>query len=103
MILATHSIGKRFGGLQALSQISIEVSEGEILGLIGPNGAGKTTFFNVINGVYAPDEGQILFRDEPVGGMPPYRLARRGMARTHQIVQPLDELTVQAQAFDMGY
>lgn len=94
VILQTISIGKRFGGLQALSQISIEVGEGEILGLIGPNGAGKTTFFNVINGVFAPDDGQVLFRDEPVGGMPPYRLARRGMARTHQIVQPLDELTV---------
>lgn len=94
MILKTVNLGKHFGGLQALSEVSIEVGEGEILGLIGPNGAGKTTFFNVINGIYAPDTGEVFFREELVSGLPPYALAQRGLARTHQIVQPLDELTV---------
>lgn len=64
------------------------------MGLIGPNGAGKTTLFNVINGVYGPDEGKIIFRDEDVSGKAPYELARRGLARTHQIVRPLNDLTV---------
>jgi branched-chain amino acid transport system ATP-binding protein len=95
MILQTLGVGKRFGGLQALSQITLDLPEGEILGLIGPNGAGKTTLFNVLNGVFAPEEGRVLFLGEDVTGRRPYHLARMGMARTHQIVQPLADLTVQ--------
>ncbi len=95
MILQVQNITKRFGGLQALSNVSFDVSEGQILGLIGPNGAGKTTLFNVINGVYRPEEGRIIFRNQDVTGKKPYQLARMGMARTHQIVRPLRDLTVQ--------
>jgi len=94
MILQIQNISKQFGGLQALSQVTIDLPEGEILGLIGPNGAGKTTLFNVINGVYAPTEGRVIFLDQDVTARKPYRLAKLGMARTHQIVQPLNELTV---------
>lgn len=94
MILAIQNISKRFGGLQALSDVNFEIEDGEILGLIGPNGAGKTTLFNVINGVYSPEGGRILFRGEDVTGKKPYEMAHRGMARTHQIVKPLNELSV---------
>jgi branched-chain amino acid transport system ATP-binding protein len=62
--------------------------------LIGPNGAGKTTLFNVINGIYSPEEGRVIFRDMDVTGKKPYQLARLGLARTHQIVRPLNDLTV---------
>ena len=98
MILQVQGVTKRFGGLQALTQVSVDLPAGQILGLIGPNGAGKTTLFNVINGVYTPDEGKVIFRGQDVTGAPPYRLARMGMARTHQIVQPLNELTVRKYA-----
>ncbi len=94
MILNVSKVVKRFGGLQALTDVSFDLPEGQILGLIGPNGAGKTTLFNVINGVYAPDEGQVFFRGKNVTGKKPYHLARMGLARTHQIVRPLNELTV---------
>jgi branched-chain amino acid transport system ATP-binding protein len=94
MILKAESISKNFGGLQALREVSFELPTGEILGLIGPNGAGKTTLFNVINGVFPPTSGKIIFQDEDVTGKKPYQLARRGLARTHQIVKPLSDLTV---------
>jgi branched-chain amino acid transport system ATP-binding protein len=94
MMLQVTDIVKRFGGLQALTEVSFELPERQILGLIGPNGAGKTTLFNVINGIYAPDEGRVVFRGKDVTGRKPYHLARMGLARTHQIVRPLQELTV---------
>jgi len=94
MILQVSGVSKRFGGLQALLHVTFDLPEGQIMGLIGPNGAGKTTLFNVINGVYAPDEGKVIFRDEDVSGKAPYELARRGLARTHQIVRPLNDLTI---------
>lgn len=94
MILQIQGITKRFGGLQALTDVQIDIPEGEILGIIGPNGAGKTTLFNVINGVYSPDAGRISFLGHDVTSLPSYRRAKLGMARTHQIVQPLNELTV---------
>ncbi len=94
MILQVRSVSKRFGGLLALDKVSFEVQEGEIFGVIGPNGAGKTTLFNVINGIYPPQEGQVIFRGENVTGLPPFKLARRGIARTHQVVRPLGELSV---------
>ena len=94
MILQVNNVSKAFGGLQALLNVSFELPQGQILGLIGPNGAGKTTLFNAINGVYPPEKGQILLNGEDVTGMKPYYLARRGLARTHQIVRPLNDLTV---------
>jgi branched-chain amino acid transport system ATP-binding protein len=94
MILEIQNISKHFGGLLALDKVSFAVQEGEIRGIIGPNGAGKTTMFNVINGVYPPQAGKVIFRGEDVTGLPPYEVAKRGIARTHQIVRPLGELTV---------
>jgi len=94
ILLSVQGITKRFGGLQALTQVTFDLPSGQILGLIGPNGAGKTTLFNTINGVYPPNEGRIIFRGSDMTGAKPYRLARMGLARTHQIVRPLNELTV---------
>lgn len=94
MILEVQNVTKRFGGLIALDRVSLSVHEGEILGLIGPNGAGKTTLFNVINGVYPPQEGRVVFQGQDITGHPPYAIARRGIARAHQVVRPLNELTV---------
>jgi branched-chain amino acid transport system ATP-binding protein len=94
VLLSVQGVTKRFGGLQALTQVTFDLPEGQILGLIGPNGAGKTTLFNAINGVYPPEEGRIIFREKDVTTMKTYHHARMGMARTHQIVQPLNELTV---------
>ncbi len=94
MILEIHDVSKNFGGLEALRDVSLSVPEGEILGLIGPNGAGKTTLFNVVNGIYPPSKGEVHFLSEKVTSKAPYHMAKMGMARTHQIVQPLEELTV---------
>ncbi len=94
ILLQVLGVTKRFGGLQALTQVTFDLPEGQILGLIGPNGAGKTTLFNIVNGVYKPDEGRIVFRGQDVTGKRPYHIANMGMARTHQIVRPLNELTV---------
>jgi branched-chain amino acid transport system ATP-binding protein len=94
VLLSVQGVTKRFGGLQALTNVTFDLPEGQILGLIGPNGAGKTTLFNAINGVYPPEEGRIIFRDKDVTSIKTYSHARMGMARTHQIVQPLNELTV---------
>ncbi len=94
MILKVQDVSRYFGGLLALDQVAFSVQAGEILGIIGPNGAGKTTLFNVINGVYAPQKGRVIFRDEEITGLPPFKIARRGIARTHQIVRPLGELSV---------
>jgi len=94
MLLQVQGVTKRFGGLQALTQVTFDLPQGQIFGLIGPNGAGKTTLFNTINGVYHPEEGRILFRGKDVTQMHSYHLAKMGMARTHQIVRPLNELSV---------
>lgn len=94
MILQISGVSKNFGGLQALSDVTVDLPEGQILGLIGPNGAGKTTLFNVISGVYSPSAGRVTFRGEDITGMKPYFIAHRGIARTHQIVRPLKDLTV---------
>lgn len=93
-LLEVSGVSKRYGGVQAVHELSFTVQHGEILGLIGPNGAGKSTVFNLINGVHPPDEGRIVFEDHDITGEPPYRVARHGLARTHQIVQPLTGMTV---------
>ncbi len=94
MLLQVQDITKRFGGLQALTDVTFDLPEGQILGLIGPNGAGKTTLFNVLNGVFPPDKGRVIFRGEDITGLPPYEVARRGIARAYQVVRPLNDLTV---------
>lgn len=94
IILQVQRVSKRFGGLQALSNVTFDLPQGQILGLIGPNGAGKTTLFNCINGIYPPEEGRVIFQGQDITGWKPYHVARLGLARTHQIVQPLNELTV---------
>jgi branched-chain amino acid transport system ATP-binding protein len=94
VVLSAEDVSKRFGGLQALSNVTFAVEEGQILGLIGPNGAGKTTLFNILNAVYRPDGGRVVYRGRDIHGLRPYDVARLGIARTHQIVRPLNELTV---------
>jgi branched-chain amino acid transport system ATP-binding protein len=76
-----------FGGLTALQDITFEVNRGEIYAIIGPNGAGKTTLFNCVNGIYKPDEGTIRFKDHPIDGLKPDRVARLGIARTFQNIE----------------
>jgi branched-chain amino acid transport system ATP-binding protein len=93
-LLEVEGLSKRFGGLQAVEGLAFGVGEGEILGLIGPNGAGKSTVFNLINGVFAPDRGRVAFGGADITGERPFRIARRGLARTHQIVQPFAAMTV---------
>lgn len=94
MILKVENVTKRFGGLVALNKVSFTLEKGEILGIIGPNGAGKTTLFNVICGVYSPEEGRIIFNDVDITGLPSFKITRLGIARTHQVVKPLNDLTV---------
>src|SRR6185312_13702365 len=93
-LLELEQVNKRFGGLHAVRDLSFSVGKGEIVGLIGPNGAGKTTLFNLINGVLAADTGRIVFNGNNIVGQKPYAIARQGLARTHQIVQPLTNMSV---------
>jgi ABC-type branched-subunit amino acid transport system ATPase component len=93
-VLELSGLSKRFGGLQALSEISLAVAPGEVLGLIGPNGAGKSTLVSCITGVLRIDGGSIRFEDSDIHGLSPHRRARRGIARTFQKVRLADQLTV---------
>lgn len=93
-LLELKGVTKRFRGLEALSDINLSLKTGEIVGLIGPNGAGKTTLVNVITGVHTADAGTITFNGVPITGMRPDRIARLGMARTFQVVQPFPAMTV---------
>lgn len=94
MTLVVEHLTKRFGGLVAVNDVSFDLRQGEILGLIGPNGSGKTTVFNLISGVFPPDSGRIRLQDREITAKPPYDIAHAGIARTHQIVQPLSDLSV---------
>jgi len=86
-LLEARNIEKRFGGLTALSGVSLSIHRGEIYGLIGPNGAGKTTLFNVITGVYVPDSGSFLFDGRELNGCKPHRVVQQGIARTFQNIR----------------
>lgn len=86
-LLKVNGLSKSFGGVHAVRDVSFSVEAGQIYSVIGPNGAGKTTLFNLITGVYTPDSGSIHLRDEPIQGVPPDRLASRGVARTFQNLQ----------------
>jgi branched-chain amino acid transport system ATP-binding protein len=93
-LLELTEVSKRFGGLVAVSKVSFQLEEGEILGIIGPNGAGKTTLFNTLTGFYQPDGGEIRFRGENLLHLKPHQICQRGMVRTFQIVKPFLQLTV---------
>jgi branched-chain amino acid transport system ATP-binding protein len=93
-VLQLQNVARRFGGLQAVQNLSLSIGSGEILGLIGPNGAGKTTLVNVITGVHRASSGRVIFEGRDITRLAPYQTARIGIARTFQIVQPFPELTV---------
>ncbi len=86
-LLEANGIAKRFGGLQALSGVSFAIAKGEIYGLIGPNGAGKTTLFNVLTGIYPPDDGFFVLHKKNISGLKPDQIAKAGIARTFQNIR----------------
>ena len=92
-LLVASAITKRFGGVQALTDVSFSIREGEIYGLIGPNGAGKTSLFNVLTGIYPPDGGAFVFGGKPLAGLKPNDVADRGIARTFQNIRLFANLT----------
>lgn len=94
VILETQGVCKRFGGLQAVKNVSLKVEQGSIFGLIGPNGAGKTTFLNSIAGVYRPEEGRVFFKGQDITGYSADKVCHAGMARTFQIVHSFPQMTV---------
>lgn len=83
-----------FGGLAAIEDVSFTIAKGDIVGLIGPNGAGKTTMFNVVNGFYKPSRGEVFFKEEKISGLKPHQICKRGLARTFQVVKPLQRMSV---------
>jgi branched-chain amino acid transport system ATP-binding protein len=93
-MLKTEHITKRFGSVVAVDDVSMEVSDGEIVGLIGPNGAGKTTLFNVVTGFHTPNDGTVTYNGEEINGLPPHQISKKGIARTFQVPKPLNQLSV---------
>jgi branched-chain amino acid transport system ATP-binding protein len=93
-LLEVRNLSKRFGGLWALKNVDLDVIDGEILGIIGPNGAGKTTLFNCISGYYKPDSGKVIFQSRDITGLPPFKIAQLGIARTFQQTKAFNNLTV---------
>lgn len=93
MLVLDHVV-KDFGGLRAVNGVSFTLRDHAITGLIGPNGAGKTTLFNLIAGTFPPTSGTVTFLDEPIQGLPPYRVFEAGLVRTFQIPKPFPEMTV---------
>jgi branched-chain amino acid transport system ATP-binding protein len=92
-LVDVNNVSKQFGGLAALTDVSFALNKGEILGLIGPNGAGKTTMFNVINGFYPPTKGDVYLRGQKVSHLKPHALCKLGLARTFQVVKPLQRMS----------
>ena len=93
-LLILENVTKRFGGLVAVDQVSLEIKHGEFVGIVGPNGSGKTTLFNVINGVFFPEEGRVVFEGQDITTLPPYKRAPLGIGRTFQIPRPFASATV---------
>ena len=94
-LLQIKNLNKTFGGLSAVTNASFRVEPGQLAGLIGPNGAGKTTAFNLITGVYKPDNGEIIFRGHSITGQAPYNICKKGIARTFQNIRLFKGLTVE--------
>ena len=92
-LLEVQEVSKRFGGVQAVNRVSFGVDEGMIKAVIGPNGAGKTTLFNLVTGMFTPDDGVISFAGEPIQGLPPHQVAARGVSRTFQNIRLFDRMT----------
>ncbi len=93
-LLQLEGVTKRFGGLLAVDHVSLEIDSGEAISIVGPNGSGKTTLFNLISGVYPPDEGRLIFDGHEITQLPPHRRAHLGIGRTFQIPRPFKSLTV---------
>jgi branched-chain amino acid transport system permease protein len=93
-LLEVRGVSKSFGGVRAVQDVSFTVNNGEILGIIGPNGAGKTTLFNLLNGYYAADAGEVLFEGRSILGLPPERCCALGIGRTFQVVRPFPRLSI---------
>jgi branched-chain amino acid transport system ATP-binding protein len=93
-MLEVRDLSKSFGGLKAVDRASLDVRQGEIVGLIGPNGAGKTTLFAAIAGFHVPDSGRVAFEGRDITGLPPHRICAAGMVRTFQITQPFAKISV---------
>jgi branched-chain amino acid transport system ATP-binding protein len=93
-LLALRDVSRRFGGLNAVAGVTFSLAKGEIVGLIGPNGAGKTTLINLITGVHPATSGRVYFEGHDITRLKPYRIARLGLARTFQIVQPFPKMSV---------
>jgi branched-chain amino acid transport system ATP-binding protein len=102
-LLELRGVGKSFGGLACLSDLNLHVDEGEIVSVIGPNGAGKTTLFNVITGVYRPDEGEILLEGESIVGLEPHEVTNRGVARTFQTLRLFLNMSVRENVMAVQY
>jgi branched-chain amino acid transport system ATP-binding protein len=94
VLLEVRNVVKSFGGLRALQDVSLSVARGEIRAVIGPNGAGKSTFFNVMTGLLQPDSGDVIFEGEPITGMPPHRIIRKGIGRSFQITNIFPRMSV---------
>ncbi len=94
VILETHGLTRRFGGLTAVDNVDIKMKSGELVGLIGPNGAGKSTFFNCLTGFYSPSEGEVRFMGSPITGLKPYEVAKLGIGRTFQNLRIMPNMTV---------
>ena len=92
-VLQVRGLTKRFGGLEALGGVDLDVAEGDFRAIIGPNGAGKSTFFNAMTGLLRPDAGRVVLEGRDVTGEPPHLLARRGVARTFQITSVFHDLS----------
>ncbi len=93
-MLRVVELEKSFDGFKAVAGANLHVAPGEVVAVIGPNGAGKTTLFHLITGQLAPDKGQIVFKGEPITGLPPHKVCRRGIGRSYQVVNVFDRLTV---------
>ena len=93
-LLQLDNVTKRFGGLTAVDRVSLEIDSNQFVGIVGPNGSGKTTLFNVISGVFFPEEGRLFFEGRDITRMPPYRRAPLGIGRTFQIPRPFSSATV---------